>query len=163
MLVNAAAQAAQGPVGEAGEGVSSNEAPFILVALGARLKTMTIAHQRTFKTLRFARDAKKAKISDKELCTAIEEVRLGQADDLGGGVFKKRLNENRHRSIILAKGGAHWIYEYLFGKSARDNIDEDELAAFRMLAKSYASVTDKQLTSLLVSEDLLEICHDCKE
>jgi hypothetical protein len=88
---------------------------------------------------------------------------LGQADDLGGGVFKKRLNENRHRSIILAKGGAHWIYEYLFGKSARDNIDEDELAAFRMLAKSYASMTEKQLTSLLASEDLFEICHDCKE
>ena len=61
---------------------------------------MKITEQRTFKSLRFAKDAKKAKIADKELCAAIEEVRLGQADDLGGGVFKKRLNENRHRSIL---------------------------------------------------------------
>ncbi len=31
---------------------------------------------------------------------------LGQADDLGGCVFKKRLNDNLHRSIILAKSYA---------------------------------------------------------
>lgn len=125
--------------------------------------SMKIAPPRTFKTLRFAKDAKRAKIADKELCAAIEEVRLGQADDLGGGVFKKRLNENRHRSIILAKGGAHWIYEYLFGKSARDNIGEDELAAFRLLAKSYAGVSEKQLAALIAGGDLLEICHGCKD
>jgi len=28
----------------------------------------------------------------------------GQAEDLGEGVFKKRLNKNMHRSIVLAKG-----------------------------------------------------------
>ena len=40
----------------------------------------------------------------------------GQADDLGGGVFKKRLNDNMHRSIVLAKGGRHWVFAYLFAK-----------------------------------------------
>jgi hypothetical protein len=39
-----------------------------------------------------------------------------QADDLGGGVYKKRLNDNMHRSIIIAKAGRHWIYAYLYAK-----------------------------------------------
>jgi hypothetical protein len=60
--------------------------------------------------------ARKARIKDDELCEANEEVRKGQADDLGGGVFKKRLNKNMHRIIILAKGGRYWIYEFFIAK-----------------------------------------------
>lgn len=82
----------------------------------------------------------------------------GQADDLGGGVFKKRLNKNMHRSIILAKGGRHWIYEYLFAKKDRDNIDDDELRDFKLLAKGYASLTKEQIDKLVSDKDLLEIC-----
>jgi hypothetical protein len=48
----------------------------------------------------------------------------GQGIDLGGGVFKKRLNQNRHRSIILAKGGRFWICQFLFAKKDRSNIDD---------------------------------------
>ncbi len=74
---------------------------------------------RAFKTAWFTKAARKARIKDDELCDAIEEVRRGQADDLGGGVFKKRLNKNRHRSIILAKGGRYWIYQFLFAKKTK--------------------------------------------
>lgn len=86
---------------------------------------------------------------------------LGQADDLGGGVFKKRLNGNMHRSIILAKGGRHWVYEYLFAKKDRDNIEDDELVSFRALAKAYAGLSDALIEQLIQSQDLMEICHDC--
>lgn len=58
---------------------------------------------RAFKTAWFAKAARKNRISDHELCEAMREVMSGQADDLGGGVFKKRLNKNMHRSIVLAK------------------------------------------------------------
>ena len=61
--------------------------------------------ERVFKTAWFAKAAKKARISDKALSKAIRLVALGQADDLGGGVFKKRLNDNMRRSIVLAKTG----------------------------------------------------------
>lgn len=44
---------------------------------------------RTFKTAWFSKAARKARIKDDELCKAIQEVMDGQADDLGGGVFKK--------------------------------------------------------------------------
>jgi len=117
---------------------------------------------RAFKTARFAKDAKKAKVKDEELCRAIRQVMLGQADDLGGGVFKKRLNDNLHRSIILAKGGQYWVYEYLFAKKDRDNIENDELLAFRLLAKSYAGLKEQQVGLLLTNGDFVEICHDDK-
>ena len=81
---------------------------------------------------------------------------------MGGGLFKKRLNNNRHRSIILAKGGKHWIYEYLFAKKDRANIESDELLAFRLLAKSYAGLTGQQVGQLLINGDFVEICHDDK-
>ena len=92
---------------------------------------------------------------------AIQQAVLGQADDLGGGVFKKRLNGNMHRSIILAKGGRYWVYEYLFAKKDRDNIEDDELVNFRALAKVYAGLSDAQIEQLIQSQDLTEICHDC--
>lgn len=91
---------------------------------------------RTFKTAWFSKAAKKARISDKALCKAIEQVARGQADDLGGGVFKKRLNDNMHRSIVLAKAGEYWVFAYLFAKKDRANIDDDELLAFRKLAEA---------------------------
>lgn len=65
---------------------------------------------RVFKTKGFAFEAKKASIEDAELCEAMQEVAKGQGVDLGGGVWKKRLKENRHRSIILAKGREYWVY-----------------------------------------------------
>ena len=118
---------------------------------------------RAFKTARFSKDAKKAKITDVELCQAIEQVLLSQVDDLGGGVFKKRLNDNLHRSIILAKGGKYWVFEYLFAKKDRANIDNDELLAFRLLANSYAGLTELQVKQLLVNGDFVEICYDDKK
>lgn len=116
-----------------------------------------------FKTAWFTKAAAKARIKDPELCEALEEVRSGQADDLGGGVFKKRINKNMHRSIILGKGGRYWVYQYLFAKNDRDNIDESELADFRILAKSYATLTEQQLTTLLLDKDLMEICVHAEE
>ena len=114
---------------------------------------------RTFKTAWFAKAARKARISDDELGEAIREVMKGQADDLGGGVFKKRVNKNRHRSIILAKFGSYWLYQYLFAKKDRANIDDDELREFRLLAKNLQKATDKDIAPLLADGRLTEICN----
>src|SRR5471032_1944676 len=113
-----------------------------------------------FKTAWFGKAAKRARICDRDLCIAIRQVMRGQVDDLGGGVFKKRLNDNMHRSIILAKGGRYWVFEYLFAKKDRENIADDELAGFRALAKAYAGLTERQIEQLLHDKDLMEICHD---
>jgi len=65
--------------------------------------------ERVFKTAWFSKAAFKAQIRDRELCIAIRQVMLGQADDLGGGVYKKRMGKNLYRSIVVAKGGRYWF------------------------------------------------------
>ena len=115
---------------------------------------------RAFKSAWFEKAARKAGISDNELCVAIREAMKGQADDLGGGVFKKRLNNNMHRSIILAKSEQYWVYAYLFAKKDRENIDSAELAAFRKLAKAYAVLQATKVLQMLNDKLLLEICHE---
>jgi hypothetical protein len=115
--------------------------------------------ERVFKTAWFAKAARKAHISDEELCAAIRQVMLGQADDLGGGVFKECLRKNQYRSIILARASHYWVYEYLFAKQDRANVADDELADFRKLVKVYAALTTHQVNQLIRESDWMEICH----
>jgi hypothetical protein len=114
---------------------------------------------RIFKTAWFSKAAKKALITNEALCLAIQQVILGQTDDLGDGVFKKRLNNNRHRSIILAKGGRHWFYTYLFAKKDRDNISSDELTEFKKLAALYGLQTNMAIDAAIKNGGLSEICN----
>lgn len=112
---------------------------------------------RAFKTGWFGKAAKKARITDQALIAAVWEAVRGQADDLGGGVFKKRLNDNLHRSIILAKGGRNWVFTYLFAKRDRANIDADELTGFKKLAQAYSQMTEGQIAAALREGDLQEL------
>jgi hypothetical protein len=118
---------------------------------------------RVFKTAWFSKAAMKARISDDELCAAIRQVELGQADDLGGGVFKKQLDKNRHRSIILANAGKFWVFAYLFAKKDRANIDPTDLDQLRRLAGVYRQRSDLALKTELDRGDLEEICHEKKQ
>jgi hypothetical protein len=59
--------------------------------------------ERAFTTARSSKAAQQALVTDGELCEAIQEVGKGRADDVGGAVYKKRLNRNMRRCIILAK------------------------------------------------------------
>ena len=114
---------------------------------------------RAFKTKAFARLARKAGISDEVLCRAMSQIQRGQAEDLGGGVWKKRLNDNEDRSIVLAKGGQLWIYADLFAKQDKKDLEPDELKIARQLAGEYAKLDEKKLKELLQQKRLLEICH----
>lgn len=114
--------------------------------------------RRVFKTEWFSKAASKARITDKDLCKAIKQVWLGQCDDLGGGVYKKRINKNLHRSLVVAKGGKSWVYAYLFAKKDRENIDDDELDGFRELADLYEKKSESEIERELKIKVLMEIC-----
>jgi hypothetical protein len=81
------------------------------------------------------------------------QVILGQADDLGGGVFKKRIRKNQYCSIILARTDHYWIYEYLFAKRDRANIKNDERSEFRKLVKVSGGLTTHQMNQLIREND----------
>jgi hypothetical protein len=105
---------------------------------------------------------RKSRIADTELHEAMAAVMVGRCDDLGGGVFKKRLNKNMHRGIIVAKGARYWVYVYIFAKKDRANISDDELAEFRKLAGLYAGKTEVDLLRETDAGELVEICRDGK-
>jgi hypothetical protein len=117
-------------------------------------------HGRVFKTAWFSKAAGKARIADSELCSAIRQVMAGQADDLGGGVFKKRLGKNLYRSIVVAKGGRYWVYAYLFAKKDRANITAGELQDFRELAVLYSRKSEADIAKEQHLGELEEICHE---
>jgi hypothetical protein len=115
---------------------------------------------RALKTSYFAKQAKDAGIGDSELLKAAMELQEGQGDSLGGGVWKKRLDKNRRRAIVLVKTDAFWVYVYLFAKKDRENITPKELKAFKKLSGDYQSA---DIELMLKIGDLHEICKDGKE
>jgi hypothetical protein len=115
---------------------------------------------RVFETRHFAKLAEDAEIHVDELCKSAGELAKGQGDSLGGMVWKKRLDKNRHRSIVIAKADTLWIFVFLFAKSDRDNINRKELAGFKKLARDYGAMSAGTLHAMLRDGDLREICHD---
>lgn len=113
---------------------------------------------RVFKTRWFSREAKSHAIKDDVLCQAIRAAVQGKVDDLGGGVYKKRLNQNRDRAIILTKGGDHWFYTFLYAKQDKANINLSELMGFHELAKHFANLTEDKIAMLVKSKELMEVC-----
>jgi len=49
---------------------------------------------------------------------------------------------------------------FLLAKADRDNIDPDELVAFKKLANIYAKKSDGYMAAELANSELLEMCHD---
>ena len=83
----------------------------------------------------------------------------GKADDLGGGIFKKRQNDNMDRSIIAAKGGKNWFFVFLFSKKDRVNIDRAEVSGFKRLADEFALLSPSAIAGPLNLKEFVEICH----
>ena len=115
--------------------------------------------ERLFKTALVRQGGKEGAHLRQGAVEGIHQVALGQADDLGGSVFKKRLNDNMHRSIVLAKAGEFWVFAYLFAKKDRANSDDDELLAFRRLADLYRRQTQAEFEAEIETGALLEIDH----
>ena len=64
---------------------------------------------------------------------------------------------------MLAKGAKLWIFQHLFAKNETGNIEDDELIAFRLLAKAYENLASEKLAMLIASKDLQEICYEKQE
>jgi hypothetical protein len=108
---------------------------------------------RVFKSRPFTRFAIKSGISDTALCRAVMDVEQGLHDaDLGGGVIKQRVarkgqgKSGGFRTMILFKAGTRAFFVHGFAKNDRDNINDDELAAFKKLAAKMLNYKDAELT-----------------
>jgi len=117
---------------------------------------------RAFKTQHFSKASAKQGIADIDLRHAVAELELGQGDNLGGNVWKKRLRNNLSRSIVLTKPADFWIFVHLFEKQDKANIAMDELSSFKKLAKDYERGGIDGIAVGLKNGSLKELCHDQK-
>ena len=119
---------------------------------------------RVFKNKSFARFARKARITDAVLCMAIGEASRGLIDaDLGGGVVKQRIarqgegKSGGFRTIILFRIGERAFFVHGFAKNEQDNIRDNEVAAFKLLAGEMMAYDDKMLAQAITNGTLTEV------
>ena len=123
---------------------------------------------RVFKSRPFTRFAIKSGISDTALCKAVMDAEQGLIDaDLGGGVIKQRVarrgqgKSGGFRTMILFKAGTRAFFVHGFAKNERDNINDDELTAFKKLAEKMLNYKDTELTEAVNKNTLTEIiCNE---
>jgi hypothetical protein len=122
---------------------------------------------RVFENKAFARFARKARITDAVLCAAIADASQGLIDaDLGGGVVKQRIarpgggKSGGFRTIILFRLGERAFFVRGFAKNELDNIRDDELAAFKILAAKMLSYDEAALALAVAEGILMEVKGD---
>ena len=123
---------------------------------------------RVFKSKRFAKYARKERISDVRLCEAVKNAEQGQIDaDYGGGVIKQRIarqgegKSGGYRSIILYRRGERAFFVYGFAKNEQANIDASDERDFKELAKVLLAASEDDLKKLVEQGEFVEVtCHE---
>ena len=100
--------------------------------------------------------ARKQRITDAALIDAVRRAERGQIDaDLGGGVIKQRVaragqgKSGGYRTIILYRQEQRAFFVFGFAKSEQANIDDDEEAQFKKMAKELLSLSGAQMAVLV--------------
>ena len=122
----------------------------------------------TFKTKAFARFAGREGLEDAALCEAVQRAGRGLiAADLGGGVIKQRIarkgggRSGGFRTIVLLRRGKLAYFVYGFAKSGRENLRQDELRTFRLLADEYLALDREGIAAAQAVGAIVEVkCND---
>ena len=122
----------------------------------------------TFKTKAFARFADRMGLDDAALCDAVQRAERGLvAADLGGGVIKQRIarkgagRSGGFRTIILFRRSQFAFFVHGFAKSDRANLRQDELRAFRLLARQYLALDRARLAAVEAVGAIIEVrCNE---
>jgi hypothetical protein len=122
---------------------------------------------RIFKNKSFAPFARKARLTDANPCEAIRNADQGLIDaNLGGGVIKQHIarsgggKSEGFRTIILFRARSRAFFVHGFAKNERDNIDDKELAAFKMLAARLLAYDEATLAKAIAAGVLMEVKFD---
>lgn len=125
---------------------------------------MSGSKMRIFKNRDFQRWAKEIGLSDKELKEAVNEINKGLFEaNLGGHILKKRValhskgKSGGTRTIVAFKTDKYAFFVYGYAKNVKSNISERELIAFKILAKTYFSFSDEQITQAINIGEFVEI------
>jgi hypothetical protein len=125
---------------------------------------------RVFKTKTFARFARRERISDASLGEAVRRAERGLVDaDLGGSVIKQRVarsgqgRSGGYRVLVAYRTKARSVFLFGFAKSDRANVDKDELATLRDIAKAWLAADADALEGALNAGLIEEVDYDDEE
>jgi hypothetical protein len=125
---------------------------------------------RIFRNKSFTRFAKKAGLDHATLRNAVDDAERGLIDaKLGGGVIKQRVarpgkgKSGGFRTVILYKAHALAFFVHGFAKKDQDNIEDDELAALKLLASQMLSYDDQAIAKAVESGTLIEVTRHEKD
>ncbi|OQY43561.1 MAG: hypothetical protein B6247_31500 [Candidatus Parabeggiatoa sp. nov. 2] len=82
---------------------------------------------------------------------------------LGGHVYKKRVGIKGRgksggvRTLIAFQLEERAFFMYGFAKNKRDNIEDNELKALKVLAKKLLNYTDKELSNAIEAGEIIEV------
>lgn len=115
-------------------------------------------------TRHFSKWAKKQKLSEKTLATALKEVEHGIFEaDLGGHIIKKRIaftgkgKKGGGRTIICFKKEEVAVFIHGFAKNECADISDKELKAFKSLAEILLSLTEKEIDTAIQNDNFREL------
>jgi hypothetical protein len=109
-------------------------------------------------------------LTNAHISQAVAELNKGLIDaNLGAGLFKKRIAIPGHgkrggwRALLGFQSGRKAFFLYLFSKSSRDNIEDDEMKALKRLTKYYLTLTPSEIKIALQCGELNEVTYNEKE
>ena len=122
---------------------------------------------KAYKTRLFNKWAKKNKVSDSDLYSALEEIEKGLVDaDLGRKLVKKRVKRQGsgksggYRTILAYITGKKAFFLYAFGKNQKSNITESEKSALEILGNSLLKMSETDIVKRLKDGSLIEVLED---
>jgi hypothetical protein len=108
-------------------------------------------------------------MADSRLIEAIREIENGLIDaDYGGGLIKKRIaregggKSGGYRTLIAYRSATRSVFLYSFAKSDRENLDMDEVRAYKKLAELYLGFDKIEFAAALQKKELEEVMYDAQ-
>jgi len=112
--------------------------------------------------------ARREGLTDACICQAVAEMNTGLIDaNLGASLFKKRIampgqgKRGSWRVLLGFQADKKAFFLYLFPKSSRDNIEDDEVKALKRLTKYYLTLKPSEIKIALQCGELNEV--NCNE
>ena len=102
----------------------------------------------------FGRFQRRERITDDALTKAVRDAEGGLVDaDLRGG------KSGGCRTIIAYRRGDRAVFLYGLAKNERANLDDDELAYWRRIGRSYLALDEDGIEAAIAAGELTEVSH----
>ena len=114
----------------------------------------------------FQRDLKSAGLDDVAIKTTLDDIFKERSISLGSKLYKIRGakkgsgKSGGFRSLFFWKKYAFIIFCALFTKNERDNLNDEEMNALKILSKEYDNLSEEDIKKQIERKTLMEITYE---